>query len=140
MVAEGCIPYAKEVEGYVEGSEDEEDNLETAEATGVSIVPHRGPLELPEPIFKALRFIMMTFFTIFCSFLSPYIQPELFDPFPPSTVEEAVQNARARMKLLEDISLKSVSERRRKDVTREMVLIEKSLSRIEKMSTKANVT
>ena len=41
------------------------------------------------------------------------------------------------MKLLEELSSESVPERRKKDVAREIGIIEKSIGRIEKMSKKS---
>lgn len=140
MTLEGCAPYVKEAAGYADESDDDEETLERERAltTDAPNAVARHPIKLPEPLFKALRLIAMAFLAIFRTCLMPYIQPELFDPFTPSTVEDALLSARARMKLLENISLKSVSERRRKDVSREIASIEKSISRIEKMSTKAD--
>ena len=43
------------------------------------------------------------------------------------------------MKLLEKLSSESVPERRKKDVARELGIIEKSIGRIEKMSTKTKI-
>lgn len=137
IVLEGCAPYAKTVEGSPDESEDEdEDETEGALITGAPTAVSRGPIELPEPIFKVLRLIVVAFVTIFHTCLRPYLPSELFDPPNPSTVEEALCSARARVKLLDSISLKSAPERRRKDVSREIALIGKSLDRIEKMSTK----
>ena len=140
MVVEGCAPFAKEVAGSVYESEDEEEGVEMERALTTGAVTSHGPIEFPEPLFKALRFILMAFVAFFRTCLRPYIQPELFEPFPPSNIEDALQNARARMKVLKEISLESTPERRRKDVVREMAAIEKSLSRIEKMSTKFNLS
>ena len=139
MILEGCASCAK-LEGSAEEGEDEDEDetLENALIAGAPKAMARHPIELPDPVFKVLRFIMMAFVTIFRTCLWPYIQPELFDPFPPSSVEEALQSTRARMKLLEEISLKSASERRRNDISREIALIGKSIDRIEKMSTKSS--
>lgn len=130
MIAGGCAPYAKEAEGPESDGEDEDETMETE----VALAPaSRGPIVLPDPVFKALRFILMSFVTIFRTYLQPYIQPELFDPIPPSSVEEALGSARERVKLLEEIGCKSIPESRRKDVAREIASIEKSINMIEKI-------
>mmetsp|Transcript_36945 Transcript_36945/g.64720 ORF Transcript_36945/g.64720 Transcript_36945/m.64720 type:complete len:293 (-) Transcript_36945:198-1076(-) len=137
MILEGCAPRAKSSADESE-DEDEGETLENSLIAGAPKTVARYPIELPDPVFKVLRFIMMSFVTLFRTCLWPYIQPELFNPFPPSSVEEALQSTRARMKLLEVISLKSASERRKNDISREIALIGKSIDRIEKMSTKSS--
>lgn len=138
MIIDGCAPYIKEaVDDNADESEEDEEEIQQKDGALTAGSPKtmaRGPISLPDPIFKAIRFVMMACVAFFRACLWPYIQPELFDPIPPHSIEEALQSTRARMKLLKEISLKSVSERRRKDISREMLLIEKSLSRIEKMS------
>ena len=140
-ILEECASFATQAEG----SEDDDDHSEvdeeedTKEEALVAIAPTRGPLQLPDPLFKMLRMlsiICITFFHSCLTTLRRYVQPELFDPIPNASVDEALADTRTRVKLLEDISLKSVSERRKKDISREITLIEKSLTRIEKMSTR----
>ena len=132
---EGCKQYAKEVEGPEEDDEEEstDDKALLAIKNNTTNISH-GPIELPEPIIRALRMIMMVFVTLFRALVEPYIPPELLNPFPPSTVDEAMESVRARMDLLEEISLKSVTERRKTDIDKEVKVIKKSLSRIEQIS------
>jgi len=140
MILGECAPFAK-VEGSADETEDEDDGaeaLENALAAGAPKSMAYTPLILPDSVIKVLRYIMMTIVTLFRNYLEPYIQPELFDPFPPSSVKEALQSARARVKFLEEVSLKSSSERRKKDISREIALIGKSFDRIEKMSVNSN--
>jgi len=141
LILEGCAPRAKETERSAEESEDEdaEEELESAlTKTDSRNTVARQPMRLPDPVFKALRFIMAMFVSIYRACLRPYIQSELLDPFPPSSVEEALRTTRESTKLLEEISLKSTSERHRKDVSRQIALISKSIDRIEKMTTESD--
>ena len=139
MIVEGCAPFAKELEGTPEESEDEDD-LETALAaeTPQSQEVARSQLELPEPVFRVLRHIVAAFVMIFRTCLRPYLPPKLFEPFLPDNVEESLADVRQRMKALEDISLKSVPDRRKTDVSREIASIHKSLDRIQQMACKKN--
>lgn len=57
-----------------------------------------------------------------------------FNIFKPSSVGEAAMNVRTRLKELEEVSLKSVSEEQQDDIAKEMKAIEKSLKRIERIS------
>lgn len=137
-IVDSCKTYSKEVVGD-EGEEEEDDEtLEDALASSKFTEVSCTPIQLPEPIFNALRIIMMFFATLFRAYVQPYIQPELLNPFPPSSVDEALHGVRARVRLLEDISLKSVSERRKMDIVKEMKVIEKSLGRIERISKTTN--
>lgn len=140
-ILEECASYATKVEGSEDDDDDsEEDDEEDTKEEAVA--PTRGPLQLPDPLFKMLRMlsvICITFFRSCLTALRRYVQPELFDPIPNTSVDEALADTRTRVKLLEDISLKSVSERRKKDISREITMIEKSLTRIEKMSTRGSL-
>ena len=142
-IFEECASYATKVEGSEDDDDDsEEDDEEDTKEGAVAVAPTRGPLQLPDPLFKMLRMlsvICITFFRSCLTALRRYVQPELFDPIPNTSVDEALADTRTRVKLLEDISLKSVSERRKKDISREITLIEKSLTRIEKMSTRGSL-
>lgn len=133
MVLEGCAPYAKEVDGTQDESEDE-DEIETTLSLETPAVPVAR--ELPEPIFKVLQIIVLASVTFFRTCLRPYLPSKLFDSFPPTTVEDGVAGVRERVKDLEIISLKSISQGQRNNVSQEIALIEKSLIRIEKMCTK----
>lgn len=144
-ILEECASYATKVEGSEDDDDDdseEDDEDDTKEEAVAVIAQTRGPLQLPDPLFKMLRMlsvICITFFRSCLTALRRYVQPELFDPIPNTSVDEALVDTRTRVKLLEDISLKSVSERRKKDISREITLIEKSLTRIEKMSTRGSL-
>ena len=138
-IVQGCEPYAKKVVGVPEEEtdEEEEDDADALKETVALIKLTKGagrPLELPDAIVNALRMVMMVFVMFFRAFIRPYIQPELLNPFPPSTLEEALQSVRVRLVLLEEISLKSVPEKQKTDVSKEVKEIKKSLSRIEEMS------
>ena len=141
-ILEECASFATQAEGSEDDDEhSEEDEEEGSKEEAVAAIEQtRGrPLQLPDPLFKMLRMlsiICITFFHSCLTTLRRYVQPELFDPIPNASVDEALADTRTRVKLLEDISLKSVSERRKKDIIREIRLIEKSLTRIEKMSTR----
>mmetsp|Transcript_2624 Transcript_2624/g.4016 ORF Transcript_2624/g.4016 Transcript_2624/m.4016 type:complete len:267 (+) Transcript_2624:95-895(+) len=141
MILKGLAPYVKATEGPAELSEDEtedeDEELENALTSDTPTTVARHPMKLPDPIINALRFVLAAFVSNFRTYLRPYAPPDLFDPFPPSSVEDALRSTRANTKLLEEISLKSVPERRRKDVSREMALIAKSIDRIEKMTKKS---
>mmetsp|Transcript_16209 Transcript_16209/g.29302 ORF Transcript_16209/g.29302 Transcript_16209/m.29302 type:complete len:145 (+) Transcript_16209:95-529(+) len=141
MILKGIAPYMKETEGHAELSEDEtedeDEELENALTSDTPTTVAHHQMKLPDPIINALRFVMAAFVSIFRTYVRPYAPPELFDPFPPTSVEDALLSTRANTKLLEEISLKSSPERRRKDILREMTLIAKSIDRIEKMTTKS---
>jgi hypothetical protein len=133
MILEGCIPFAKEVVISGESEDEEEEAQERNEAldTGLLHTSARVPEAIPAAIFKVLRFIMMLIVTMFRTYVRPYIQSNSFEP---SNVKQALQRTREVLKQLEEISLNSVSEIQRIDVSAEIALIEKSVSRIEEIS------
>ena len=136
MTVKGCSPYAK----AVEGSADEESDDEIETAVAVKSEAPKSNDELPGPIFKVLRFIIEAIAAFFRS-LRPYLPPELFDPIPPSTVNVALQRAQATIKQLEEISLKCVTAKgQKRDISREVSLIDKSMKRIEEIAAKSKVS
>lgn len=138
MILKGCAPFAKEVHGSSEDSENEGEGEELGLTTVTQAVVAPYPIKLPDPVCKALRFIVAIFISIFRMFVKPYTPLELFDPFPPTSIEEALRRMRASSKILEEISLKSISESRRKVISREIALITKSIDKIEKTANKSN--
>lgn len=132
MISEGCGPYAKEAVDSEDDSEVEEDNLDGL--TVSTPASARGFVKLPDPVYKVLRSMLMMLVTIFRACIRPYLPPELFE-FAPSSIEEALLSARTSVKSLEELSMQAVSERQRKDISREIRAIEKSMTTIEQIST-----
>ena len=129
MIFEGCNPYAKEVADATEESEEEEGVIVAASPRAAG-----GTAKLPEPVVKVLRFILVAAVAVFRNYLQPRLPTELFD-FPPSTVEEALQAAQARVNTLEKLCLEAASTQQRKEaIAREIDAIKKSIERIEKTS------
>ena len=137
MTVKSCAPYAKAVEGSAD--EESDDDIETAVA--VKSEAPKSNDGLPGPIFKlVLRFLIEAIAAFFRS-LRPYLPPELFDPIPPSTVNVALQRAQATIKQLEEISLKCVTAKgQKRDISREVSLIDKSMKRIEEIAAKSKVS
>lgn len=139
MTLKGCAPFVKEAPGSSEDDADEGEGEEVAWTTVArEAAAAQRPMQMPDPVSKAVRFVVALFISIFRTFIRPYVPPELLDPRPPSSVEEALRNARASSRMLEEMSLKSAPESRRKAVSREIALIAKSIDRIEKMTNESN--
>ena len=121
MVSEECASYSNAM--LNDGSDDEDDESEVEEEE------HNLKKEEASMLRQTAQFVLMIFVTILrtCSLVL----------VPPSSVEEAASLTRVSMKLLEELSSESVPERRKKDVAREIGIIEKSIGRIEKMSKKS---
>ncbi|KAL7451375.1 hypothetical protein ACHAWC_003206 [Mediolabrus comicus] len=69
-------------------------------------------------------------------FLWPFIKLDLFDPFPPVTMDEAVTNVRRRVVLLEKMSKNDDVNDEQKDVlAKELKAIQASLKKIEAITT-----
>ena len=126
MIVQECTKYATIV-GESDDDDEVEEKIQKVERLAVQI---RHPIQLPNIIVVAIVTILRAFLTI----LRPFVRRESLEPlFQSSSIEDAVQNTRNRIKELEEISLKSVAERRRKDISREIASMEKSVSRIETM-------
>ena len=103
--------------------EEEEDEDESAEEESKDII-----CDLP-----LFRFIIRLGAKIF---LWPFIKLDLFDPFPPVTMDEAVINVRRRVVLLEKISKNDDVNDEQKDVlAKELKAIQASLKKIETITT-----
>jgi hypothetical protein len=125
LTIEGCKPYAKEVaeNDEEEDEEEEEDEDESAEEESKDII-----CDLP-----LFRFLIRLGAKIF---LWPFIKLDLFDPFPPVTMDEAVTNVRRRVVLLEKISKNDNVNDEQKDVlAKELKAIQASLKKIEAITT-----
>ena len=126
LIIKGCKPYAKEVaENDKEDDDDdeEEDEDESAEEESKDII-----CDLP-----LFRFLIRLGAKIF---LWPFIKLDLFDPFPPITMDEAVTNVRRRVVLLEKISKNDDVNDEQKDVlAKELKAIQASLKKIEAITT-----
>lgn len=125
LTIEGCKPYVKEVAANdeEEDDEEEEDEDESAEEESKDII-------CDLPIF---RFLIRLGAKIF---LWPFIKLDLFDPFPPVTMGEAVTNVRRRVVLLEKISKNDDVNDEQKDVlAKELKAIQASLKKIEAITT-----
>ncbi|KAL7461878.1 hypothetical protein ACHAXS_002285 [Conticribra weissflogii] len=153
-MVEGCQRYAvvmeegddDEVEEEEEHREEagEEDSLENAmeaandnnkneTASKHQLIP--TPIPLPEPIIHILRTILMLLFAAFRSYVRPYIQSELLDPFPPATVDEALESVEKRIELLEEIcDTADETKKRKKDVERELKVMRDAMGRIRNIS------
>jgi len=125
MIGQECTKYATIV-----GESDESDDDDETQKLERSVVQTSRPIQLPNVIVVAIVTVLRAFLTI----LRPFVRAESLEPlFQSSSIEDAVQSTRNRIKELEEISLKSVAERRRKDISREIASMEKSVSRIETM-------
>jgi hypothetical protein len=125
LTIEGCKPYAKEVAENDEDDDDEEeeDEDESAEEESKDII-----CDLP-----LFRFLIRLGAKIF---LWPFIKLDLFDPFPPVTMDEAVTNVRRRVVLLEKMSKNDDVNDEQKDVlAKELKAIQASLKKIEAITT-----
>ncbi|KAL7425921.1 hypothetical protein ACHAXM_000238 [Skeletonema potamos] len=122
LTAEGCKPYAKEIAGDEEG--DDDDVGEKPEESKDIIC------DLP-----LIRFLITLGAKIF---LWPFIKLDLFDPFPPSTVDEALTSVRRRVALLEKISCDRVTDEQKDRVAKEMKAIQASLKNIEAIASASN--
>ena len=130
MIVEECTKYATMVGESDESEDDDGEVQEKTRKVERSVVQTRRPIQLPNVIVVAVVTILRAFLTI----LRPLVRRESLEPlFQSSSIEDAVQSTRNRIKELEEISLKSVAERRRKDISREIASMEKSVSRIETM-------
>lgn len=145
MIVGGCAPYAKGTEGSAddgstdadEGDVDDTDDVLGNASAKDSIGAGGTKLALPDPVLKALRYIVVVLVTAFRTYLRPpCVRTGLFDPIPPSSVEEALRGAREGVEALGNISMKSaesgsdVSE----GIAKEIALIGESIDRIEKLS------
>jgi len=129
MIVQECTKYATRV-GESDESDNDDEVEEKIQKVERSAVQTRLPIQLPNAIVVAIVTILRAFLTI----LRPFVRRESLEPlFQSSSIEDAVQSTRNRIKELEEISLKSVAERRRKDISREIASMEKSVSRIETM-------
>jgi len=131
MIVQECTKYATIVGESDEGDDDDEVDEKTQKVER-SVVQTRHPIQLPNVIVVAVVTILRAFLTI----LRPFVRAESLESlllFKPTSIEDAVQSTRNRIKELEEISLKSFAERRRKDISREIASMEKSVSRIETM-------
>ena len=129
MIVQECTKYATIV-GESDKSDDDDEVEEKIQKVERSVVQTRRPIQLPNVIVVAVVTILRAFLTI----LRPFIKAESLEPlFKPTSIGDAVQSTRNRIKELEEISLKSVAERRRKNISREIASMEKSVSRIETM-------
>lgn len=128
MIVQECAKYATIVDDASDESDDEAEMEEKTQKVEGAAVQTRRPFQLPNVIVVAVVTILRAFLTV----LRPFIRVESLEPlFQLTSIDEAVQSTRNRIKELEEISLKSVAERRRKDVSREIASMEKSVSRIE---------
>ena len=138
MVSEECASYSNAM--LNDGSDDEDDESEVdEEENNPKKEESIAAATIPTMLRQTAQFVLMIFVTILrtcLSVLRPYI-PDSLVLVPPSSVEEAASLTRVSMKLLEELSSESVPERRKKDVAREIGIIEKSIGRIEKMSKKS---
>ena len=123
LIIEGCKPYAKEIEGDDEEVYDEmEEEPEATAEESKDII-----CDLP-----FIRFIITLGAKIF---LWPFIKLDLFDPFPPATVDDAIMNVRRRVVLLEKISCDGVTDdEQMKKLAKEMKAIQLSLKNIEEIA------
>ena len=123
LIIEGCKPYAKEIEGDDEEVYDEmEEEPEATAEESKDII-----CDLP-----FIRFIITLGAKIF---LWPFIKLDLFDPFPPATVDDAIMNVRRRVVLLEKISCDGVKDdEQMKKLAKEMKAIQLSLKNIEEIA------
>ena len=136
LIAEGCKPYAK----VIAGGEEEEDEVEEQ---GVREAHYLDEEELDDAAeskdiicdIPLIRFIITLGAKIF---LWPFIKLDLFDPFPPTTVDEALTNVRRRVALLEKISGNGMTEEQKDQVAKEMKAIQVSLKNIEAISSAAS--
>ena len=122
LITEGCKPYAKEIAG------DEEEEVEEDEGDEEEI---DDTAEESKDIICDLPFIRF-FITLGAKiFLWPFIKLDLFDPFPPTTVDEALTNVRRRVALLDKISCDGVTDEQKDELAKEMKAIQASLKHIE---------
>ena len=125
LTIEGCKPYAKEV-----AEKDEEDDEEDDDEDDESAEEESKDIICDLPLF---RFLIRLGAKIF---LWPFIKLDLFDPFPPVTMDEAVTNVRRRVVLLEKISKNDDVNDEQKDVlAKELKTIQASLKKIEAITT-----
>eukprot|EP00985_Skeletonema_marinoi_P021069 scaffold12734_cov103-Skeletonema_marinoi.AAC.2 len=122
LITEGCKPYAKEIAGDDE-EEEKEDESDEEEIDDTA--------EESKDIICDLPFIRF-FITLGAKiFLWPFIKLDLFDPFPPTTVDEALTNVRRRVALLDKISCDRVTDEQKDELAKEMKAIQASLKHIE---------
>ena len=139
MVSEECASYSNAM--LNDGSDDEDDESEVEEEeNNLKKEESFAAATVPNMLRQIAQFVLMIFVAIICTCLSilrTYIPESSLVIVLPSSVEEAASLTRVSMKLLEELSCGSVPERRKKDVAREIGIIEKSIGRIEKMSKKS---
>lgn len=124
LIIEGCKPFAKEHAGDEE-EEEEEEKVDVDEELD------KITAEESKDIICDLPFIRF-FITLGAKiFLWPFIKLDLFDPFPPATVDEALTNVRRRVGLLEKISCDGVTDEQKDKVAKELKAIQASLKNIE---------
>ncbi|KAL7493919.1 hypothetical protein ACHAWT_002719 [Skeletonema menzelii] len=122
LIVEGCKSYTKEIAGDEEDEEEEEVDVEEE---------FEETAEESKDIICDLPFIRF-FITLGAKiFLWPFIKLDLFDPFPPTTVDEALTNVRRRVGLLEKISCDGVTDEQKHRVAKELKAIQASLKNIE---------
>lgn len=131
QTVEACKPFVKEAAPGEDGEEDDE--MDESVAAGDNVVG-RSPIILPEAVVAVVRMILMVLLTLFRTYVKPFIQPELLNPLPPSSIDEALQDVRTRLDLLENVTLKSVSGKSKQVISRELTSIKQALDRIEDVS------
>jgi hypothetical protein len=131
QTVEACKPFVKEAAPGEDGEEDDE--MDESVAAGDNVVG-RSPIILPEAVVAVVRMILMVLLTLFRTYVKPFIQSELLNPLPPSSVDEALQDVRTRLDLLENVALKSVSGKSKQVISRELKSIKQALDRIEDVS------
>lgn len=131
QTVEACKPFVKEATPGEDGEEDDE--MDESVAAGDNVVG-RSPIILPEAVVAVVRMILMVLITLFGTYVKPFIQPELLNPLPPSSIDEALQDVRTRLDLLENVTLKSVSGKSKQVISRELKSIKQALDRIEDVS------
>lgn len=128
LITEGCKPYAKESVGDDEEEVEDEDDVEKELD---EIVEESSDIICDLPF---IRFFITLGAKIF---LWPFIKLDLFDPFPPTNVGEALTNVRRRVALLEKISCDGVTDEQKDKVVNEMKAIQSSLKNIEAIISQA---
>jgi hypothetical protein len=119
LITKRCAPFAKEVE-MTDADDNDEDEIDTNAEESKHIV-----CDLP-----IIRFLITLGAKIF---FWPFMRLDLFDPFPPTSVDEALTNVRRRLVLLERMSLERVmdDEQKKDSLAKEMIAIKASLHNIE---------
>jgi len=125
LITEGCRPYAKEIARDDAEEEEDGDDEDDVEKEVDEIVEESSDIICDLPF---IRFFITLGAKIF---LWPFIKLDLFDPFPPTNVDEALTNVRRRVALLEKISCDGVTDVQKDKVVNEVKAIQSSLRNIE---------